>query len=85
MSPETICFVGCVELVTPILSKEHFGTAQSEPFIIKYSLEFNYIYLDSSASSTLGYDPFDLLGTSGYDHIHPDDLEIIEASHHRRK
>jgi len=85
VSPEMLCFVGCVELVTPILSKEHFGTSQSEPFIIKYSLEFNYIYLDKTASSTLGYDPFDLLGTSGYDHIHPDDLEIIEASHHRLK
>lgn len=33
----------------------------------------------------IGYLPFEVLGTSGYDYIHPDDLEKLASCHEKCK
>ena len=33
----------------------------------------------------IGYLPFEVLGTSGYDYYHVDDLEKVSACHEARK
>lgn len=37
------------------------------------------------ASPIIGYLPFEVLGTSGYDYYHVDDLELIAQCHKQRK
>lgn len=37
------------------------------------------------ASPIIGYLPFEVLGTSGYDYYHVDDLELIAQCHKQRE
>ncbi|CAG0915456.1 unnamed protein product [Notodromas monacha] len=50
-------------------------------FVSRHSLEWKFLFLDHRASPIIGYLPFELLGTSGYDYYHFDDLERISESH----
>lgn len=50
-------------------------------FISRHSLEWKFLFLDHRASSLIGYMPFEVLGTSGYDYYHWDDLDNIVAGH----
>ncbi|VDM11768.1 unnamed protein product, partial [Wuchereria bancrofti] len=48
-------------------------------FIILYNTEF--VCVDAKGCQLLGYSRFDLLGTSGYDYIHTDDLLQVAENH----
>ncbi|CAG9532494.1 unnamed protein product [Cercopithifilaria johnstoni] len=48
-------------------------------FTILYNTEF--VCVDAEGCQLLGYSRFDLLGTSGYDYIHMDDLLQVAESH----
>ncbi|CAG2250541.1 CLOCK [Mytilus edulis] len=50
-------------------------------FTSRHSLEWKFLYLDHRASPIIGYLPFEVLGTSGYDYYHPDDLENLSKCH----
>ena len=80
---ERTCFIGCISLMTPLHGKQHVGVCEHEisQFQIKFSLELNCIYVDTRATALIGYQPLELLGTSGYELVHPDDLERIEETH----
>lgn len=54
-------------------------------FISRHSLEWKFLFLDHRAPPIIGYLPFELLGTSGYDYYHLDDLERISESHETRE
>lgn len=61
------------------------------PFLITHrsfgfhllSSQPSFLYL--RASPIIGYLPFEVLGTSGYDYYHVDDLELIAQCHKQRK
>jgi PAS domain S-box-containing protein len=58
----------------------------STDIIARHSAEGIYLYASPASRTVLGYRPEELLGTSAYSHIHPDDLENIrrrdfEAGH----
>lgn len=61
------------------------------PFLITHrSFCFNLLssqpsFLYLRASPIIGYLPFEVLGTSGYDYYHVDDLELIAQCHKQRK
>lgn len=75
-------FVGTGRLHTPQLIREVslIDTNKSE-FISKHSLEWKFLFLDQRASPIIGYLPFEVLGTSGYDYYHVDDLAKVVTSH----
>lgn len=50
-------------------------------FISRHSLEWKFLFLDHRAPPIIGYLPFELLGTSGYDYYHVDDLEKVVSCH----
>ncbi|RWS30921.1 clock-like protein [Leptotrombidium deliense] len=52
-------------------------------FVSRHSLEWKFLYVDHRASKWIGYLPFELLGTSGYDYYHWDDLNAIIETHER--
>lgn len=39
------------------------------------------VFFSFRASPIIGYLPFEVLGTSGYDYYHVDDLELIAQCH----
>lgn len=59
------------------------STTKSE-FTSRHSFEWKYLFLDHRAQPIIGYMPFELLGTSGYDYYHLDDLEKVVTSHEAR-
>ncbi|KAG7312968.1 hypothetical protein JYU34_000038 [Plutella xylostella] len=50
-------------------------------FTSRHSLEWKFLFLDHRASPIIGYLPFEVLGTSGYDYYHFDDLEKVVSCH----
>ncbi|XP_075161247.1 circadian locomoter output cycles kaput protein Clock isoform X2 [Haematobia irritans] len=52
-------------------------------FTSKHSMEWKFLFLDQRAPPIIGYMPFEVLGTSGYDYYHFDDLDDIVASHEK--
>ncbi|CAG2106800.1 unnamed protein product [Medioppia subpectinata] len=78
------CFVGIGRLQTPKFLREiQFKTTdgQNREFISRNSLEWKFLYLDRRAPPIIGYLPFEILGTSGYDYYHWDDLDAVVADH----
>lgn len=71
---------------TPQLVREMtvVDTEKSE-FTSRHSLEWKFIYLDHRATPIIGYLPFEVLGTSGYDYNHFDDLDNIVDCHETGK
>lgn len=56
------------------------GSSKSE-FTSRHSLEWKFLFLDHRAPQIIGYLPFEVLGTSGYDYYHFDDLEKVVMCH----
>ena len=77
-------FVCTARLMAPQLVREmpvvHQQTAKGE-FTSRYSLEWKFLYLDNRAPPIIGYLSFEVLGTSGYDYYHADDLDRIVQCH----
>ncbi|KYO32838.1 hypothetical protein Y1Q_0009417 [Alligator mississippiensis] len=79
---EQICLVATVRLVTPQFLKELCNTEEPcEEFTSRHSLEWKFLSLDHRAPPIIGYLPFEVLGTSGYDYYHADDLELLARCH----
>lgn len=56
---------------------------QSNHFLSKHTLNWRFIWVDDRAPAIIGYLPFELLGTSGYDYYHWDDLDKLVLSHEK--
>ncbi|XP_040179751.1 circadian clock protein PASD1 isoform X2 [Rana temporaria] len=81
-SEEQICLVATVRLVTPQFLKELCNIEEPcEEFTSRHSLEWKFLFLDHRAPPIIGYLPFEVLGTSGYDYYHADDLELLARCH----
>jgi len=48
-------------------------------------LSYKYFIHNFRGPSIIGYMPFEVLGTSGYEYYHIDDLEDVIVSHQARK
>ncbi|XP_064933905.1 circadian clock protein PASD1 isoform X5 [Columba livia] len=79
---EQVCLVATVRLVTPQFLKELCNVEEPcEEFTSRHSLEWKFLFLDHRAPPIIGYLPFEVLGTSGYDYYHADDLELLARCH----
>ncbi|XP_078514151.1 neuronal PAS domain-containing protein 2 [Lissotriton helveticus] len=77
-----VCFVATVRLATPQFLKEMCIVDEPlEEFTSRHSLEWKFLFLDHRAPPVIGYLPFEVLGTSGYDYYHIDDLELLARCH----
>uniref|UniRef100_A0A3B4A1Z7 Uncharacterized protein n=1 Tax=Periophthalmus magnuspinnatus TaxID=409849 RepID=A0A3B4A1Z7_9GOBI len=78
---EQVCLIATVRLVTPQFLKDLCNVEDAcDEFTSRHSLEWKFLFLDH-ASPIIGYLPFEVLGTSGYDYYHVDDLELIAQCH----
>ncbi|XP_021914831.1 circadian locomoter output cycles protein kaput [Zootermopsis nevadensis] len=77
-----LVFVGTGRLHLPLLISEMsvVDSTKSE-FTSRHSLEWKFLFLDHRAPPIIGYLPFEVLGTSGYDYYHVDDLEKVVTCH----
>ncbi|XP_076221755.1 circadian locomoter output cycles kaput protein Clock isoform X1 [Nomia melanderi] len=77
-----LVFVGTGRLQTPQLIRELsvMDSTKSE-FTSRHSLEWKFLFLDHRAPPIIGYLPFEVLGTSGYDYYHVDDLDKVVMCH----
>ena len=55
--------------------------ALNTEFSSRQSMEWKFLFLDHRAPPIIGYLPFEVLGTSGYDYYHVEDLEKVAACH----
>ncbi|TMS13768.1 Circadian locomoter output cycles protein kaput [Larimichthys crocea] len=79
---EQVCLIATVRLVTPQFLKDLCNVEDPcDEFTSRHSLEWKFLFLDHRASPIIGYLPFEVLGTSGYDYYHVDDLEVIAQCH----
>ncbi|XP_037543433.1 neuronal PAS domain-containing protein 2 [Nematolebias whitei] len=79
---EQACLIATVRLVTPQFLKDLCNVEDPcDEFTSRHSLEWKFLFLDHRASPIIGYLPFEVLGTSGYDYYHVDDLELIAQCH----
>nr|QGW67273.1 circadian locomoter output cycles protein kaput [Rhamdia quelen] len=77
-----VCFIATVRLSKPQFIKEMCTVEQpNEEFTSRHSLEWKFLLLDHRAPPIIGYLPFEVLGTSGYDYYHVDDLESLAKCH----
>ncbi|XP_042316897.1 neuronal PAS domain-containing protein 2 isoform X2 [Sceloporus undulatus] len=77
-----VCFVATVRLATPQFLKEMCMVEEPlEEFTSRHSLEWKFLFLDHRAPQIIGYLPFEVLGTSGYDYYHVDDLQLLARCH----
>nr|XP_020661283.1 neuronal PAS domain-containing protein 2 isoform X3 [Pogona vitticeps] len=77
-----VCFVATVRLATPQFLKEMCIVEEPlEEFTSRHSLEWKFLFLDHRAPPIIGYLPFEVLGTSGYDYYHIDDLQLLARCH----
>lgn len=74
-------FVGIGRLMTPQLIREMSIVDTKSEFTSRHSLEWKFLFLDHRAPPIIGYLPFEVLGTSGYDYYHFDDLERVVTCH----
>ncbi|XP_058052562.1 circadian clock protein PASD1 isoform X2 [Ahaetulla prasina] len=82
VSDTQVCLVATVRLITPQFLKELCNVEEScEEFTSRHSLEWKFLFLDHRAPPIIGYLPFEVLGTSGYDYYHADDLELLARCH----
>nr|XP_020764139.1 neuronal PAS domain-containing protein 2-like [Odocoileus virginianus texanus] len=81
-----VCFIATVRLATPQFLKEMCIVDEPlEEFTSRHSLEWKFLFLDHRAPPIIGYLPFEVLGTSGYDYYHVDDLELLARCHQHRE
>ncbi|XP_025837680.1 circadian locomoter output cycles protein kaput [Agrilus planipennis] len=75
-------FVGIGRIQAPQLIREmSIVDSNKNEFTSRHSLEWKFLFLDHRAPPIIGYLPFELLGTSGYDYYHVDDLEKVVSCH----
>ncbi|KAK0181752.1 hypothetical protein PV327_004006 [Microctonus hyperodae] len=75
-------FVGTGRLHTPQLIQDMLLVDETKAeFTSRHSLEWKFLFLDHRAPPIIGYLPFEVLGTSGYDYYHVDDLEKVVTCH----
>lgn len=81
-----LVFVGTGRVQNPQLIREmSIIDPTSNEFTSKHSMEWKFLFLDHRAPPIIGYMPFEVLGTSGYDYYHFDDLDSIVACHEECK
>lgn len=69
-------------LYTPRLIRDvSLVDSNRNEFTSRHSLEWKFLFLDHRAPPIIGYLPFEVLGTSGYDYYHFDDLEKVVTCH----
>ncbi|CAH2238181.1 jg4396, partial [Pararge aegeria aegeria] len=69
-------------LCTPQLVRDvSLADPNRKEFTSRHSLEWKFLFLDHRAPPIIGYLPFEVLGTSGYDYYHFDDLEKVVTCH----
>uniref|UniRef100_A0A914RPQ3 PAS domain-containing protein n=1 Tax=Parascaris equorum TaxID=6256 RepID=A0A914RPQ3_PAREQ len=54
---------------------------RSTAFVIVYNTRFMCIQVDHNCSLLLGYGRLEMVGTSGYEYVHSDDLSTLADSH----
>lgn len=74
-------FVGTGRLMTPQLIREMSIVDTKSEFTSRHSLEWKFLFLDHRAPPIIGYMPFEVLGTSGYDYYHFEDLDRVVTCH----
>ncbi|WAQ99737.1 CLOCK-like protein [Mya arenaria] len=74
-------FLCTVRLQNSQLVREMSIVDENKEFSSRHSLEWKFLFLDHRAPPIIGYLPFEVLGTSGYDYYHPDDLDGVTISH----
>ncbi|XP_067259456.1 clock circadian regulator b isoform X2 [Chanodichthys erythropterus] len=79
---DQVCFIATVRLAKPQFIKEMCMVEEPyEEFTSRHSLEWKFLLLDHRAPPIIGYMPFEVLGTSGYDYYHVDDLHSLAKCH----
>ncbi|GFN77785.1 circadian locomoter output cycles protein kaput [Plakobranchus ocellatus] len=79
---QALCFCCTVRLQTSHIIREMANVEEAtSEFTSRHSLEWKFLFLDHRAPPIIGYLPFEVLGTSGYDYYHPDDLEVVSQCH----
>ena len=63
-------------MAAPLVRELPIMTSQKTEFMSRFSLEWKFLFLDLRAPPVIGYLPFEVLGTSGYEYYHPDDLKV---------
>ena len=58
-----------------------FIAEESSDTISTHTPDGDYTFVSGMCRQMLGYEPEELLGTSPYQYFHPDDLELIQATH----
>ncbi|KAL0902560.1 hypothetical protein ABMA27_000400 [Loxostege sticticalis] len=77
-----LLFVCTGRLYTPQLIRDvSLVDSNRSEFTSRHSLEWKFLFLDHRAPPIIGYLPFEVLGTSGYDYYHFDDLEKVVTCH----
>lgn len=77
-----LIFVGTGRLHTPQLIQDmSLVDGTRSEFTSRHSLEWKFLFLDHRAPPIIGYLPFEVLGTSGYDYYHVDDLDKVVTCH----
>ncbi|XP_013162254.1 PREDICTED: circadian locomoter output cycles protein kaput isoform X9 [Papilio xuthus] len=77
-----LLFVCTGRLYTPQLIRDvSLVDTNRNEFTSRHSLEWKFLFLDHRAPPIIGYLPFEVLGTSGYDYYHFDDLEKVVTCH----
>lgn len=75
-------FVGTGRLHTPQLIREiMIGDNAKNEFTSRHNLDWKFLALDSRATPIIGYVQLEVVGTSGYDYYHVDDLDKIVLCH----
>ncbi|XP_059407910.1 clock circadian regulator b isoform X3 [Carassius carassius] len=79
---DKVCFIATVRLAKPQFIKEMCMVEEPNvEFTSRHSLEWKFLLLDHRAPPIIGYMPFEVLGTSGYDYYHVDDLHLLAKCH----
>ncbi|CAG4942051.1 unnamed protein product [Colias eurytheme] len=77
-----LLFICTGRLCTPQLIRDvSLVDSSRNEFTSRHSLEWKFLFLDHRAPPIIGYLPFEVLGTSGYDYYHFDDLEKVVTCH----
>ncbi|KAK7486996.1 hypothetical protein BaRGS_00021812, partial [Batillaria attramentaria] len=81
-SSMSVCFCCTVRLQTSHIIREMSNVDEMTcEFTSRHSLEWKFLFLDHRAPPVIGYLPFEVLGTSGYDYYHPEDIERVSKCH----
>ncbi|KAJ8280082.1 hypothetical protein COCON_G00071480 [Conger conger] len=81
VSGSTRSFIAGLDCSLPFIKEMCTVEEPNEEFTSRHSLEWKFLFLDHRAPPIIGYLPFEVLGTSGYDYYHVDDLETLAKCH----